>query len=80
MVDLGPESKYDVRHLEPAKSSAWRIYMRLIRPGMTVFFDAGTTIYAIAEALAAAPVSRVTAVTNGLPVAEVLAEVKGLAV
>jgi DeoR/GlpR family transcriptional regulator of sugar metabolism len=52
----------------------------LIRPGMTVFLDAGTTVYAIAEALAAHPVPRVTAVTNNVPVAEVLAEVKGLAV
>ena len=47
---------------------------------MTVFFDAGTTIHAIAAAFAARPLPRVTAVTNSLPVAEVLAEVPGLSV
>lgn len=47
----------------------------LIKPGMTVFFDAGTTTYAIAEALTVQPVARVTALTNNLPVAEMLAEV-----
>jgi DeoR/GlpR family transcriptional regulator of sugar metabolism len=51
-----------------------------IEAGMTVFFDAGTTVHAIASAFAANPAPRVTAVTNSLPVAQVLAGVKGLAV
>lgn len=54
--------------------------LRLIKPGMTVFFDAGTTIYAIAEALAVKPVAQVTVVTNNLPVAETLADAKGMEV
>jgi DeoR/GlpR family transcriptional regulator of sugar metabolism len=49
--------------------------LKLIKPGTTVFFDAGTTTYAIAEALTVQPVSRVIAVTNNLPVAEMLAAV-----
>jgi len=51
-----------------------------LQPGMVVFFDAGTTVYAIAEALAARPVPRLTAVTNSLPVAELLARVDGMEV
>ena len=31
MVDLHPESKYDTRNLARAKTSAWQIYMRLLR-------------------------------------------------
>jgi len=48
--------------------------VQLIKPGMTVFFDAGTTTYAIAEALTVQPVANMTALTNSLPVAEMLAE------
>jgi DeoR/GlpR family transcriptional regulator of sugar metabolism len=47
-----------------------------LKPGMLVFFDAGTTVYAIAEALAIHPVDQLAVVTNSLPVAEILAEVK----
>jgi len=54
--------------------------LKLIKPGTTVFFDAGTTTYAIAEALTVRPVARVTAVTNNLPVAEMLAAVPGMEV
>ena len=63
-----------------AKRQIARAAVRLIKPGMTVFLDAGTTVYAIAEALAARPLTRVTAVTNSLPAAEVLAEVGSLVV
>ncbi len=52
----------------------------VIGSGMTVFFDAGTTVHAIASAFAARPVPRVRAVTNNLPVAQVLSGVKGLGV
>jgi len=54
--------------------------LKLIKPGTTVFFDAGTTTYAIAEALTVQPVSHVTALTNNLPVAEMLAGVKDMEV
>jgi DeoR/GlpR family transcriptional regulator of sugar metabolism len=65
---------------QAAKRRIARAARNAIRAGMTVFFDAGTTIHAIAEAFAARPAPRVTTVTNSLPVAEVLAEVRGLAV
>ncbi len=51
-----------------------------LSPATTCFFDAGTTVYAIAEALAAHPVKQLTVVTNSLPVADVLVEVKGVEV
>ena len=63
-----------------AKQRIARAAARLIKPGMTIFLDAGTTVYAIAEALAARPVPGVTAVTNSLPAAEVMAEAGGPAV
>lgn len=46
--------------------------LRFIRPGSTCFFDSGTTIFALAEALYRQPVARLRAVTNNLPVAEML--------
>lgn len=54
--------------------------LKQLRPGLTVFFDAGTTVYAIAERLALQPLPQLTAVTNSLPVADRLAEVAGLEV
>jgi len=46
--------------------------LRFIRPGSTCFFDSGTTVFALAEALHRHPVARLRAVTNNLPVAEML--------
>jgi DeoR/GlpR family transcriptional regulator of sugar metabolism len=46
--------------------------LRFIRPGSTCFFDSGTTIFALAEALYRHPVAGLRAVTNNLPVAEML--------
>jgi DeoR/GlpR family transcriptional regulator of sugar metabolism len=43
-----------------------------IRPGTTCFFDSGTTVFALAEALYREPVAGLRAVTNSLPVAEML--------
>ena len=53
---------------------------KLIEPGMTCFFDAGTTVYAIAEALHVAAVAPLVAVTNNLPVAEILGDLPGVEV
>jgi DeoR/GlpR family transcriptional regulator of sugar metabolism len=44
----------------------------LIPANSTCFFDAGTTIFALAEALYRQPVANLCAVTNSLPVAEML--------
>lgn len=45
---------------------------RFIQPGATCFFDSGTTIFALAEALHREPIPGLRAVTNNLPVAEML--------
>lgn len=49
-----------------------------ITSGSTVFFDAGTTLFALAEIIATEPLEALTVVTNNLPVAERLAGVPGL--
>jgi len=54
--------------------------LRYIRPGSTCFFDSGTTIFALAEALYREPVARLRAVTNNLPVAEMLGRCPGIEV
>jgi len=51
---------------------------KLIEPGMACFFDGGTTIFAIAEELQRSPVVPMTAITNSIPVAELLAPVNGI--
>ncbi|MCG3149279.1 MAG: HTH-type transcriptional repressor GlcR [Verrucomicrobiae bacterium] len=61
-----------------AKRQMALVAIKLIKPGTTVFLDAGTTTYAIAEALTVQPVSRVTVVTNNLPVAEMLTGVQDM--
>jgi DeoR/GlpR family transcriptional regulator of sugar metabolism len=54
--------------------------VQLIKSGQTVFLDAGTTTYAIAEALTVQPVAGVSVVTNNLPVAEMLSEAREMEV
>src|SRR5476649_1263415 len=45
---------------------------KFIQENSTCFFDSGTTIFALAEALYREPVAGICAVTNSLPVAEML--------
>ena len=52
--------------------------LRLIKPGMVCFFDSGSTVYAIAEALTVKPVAGLRVVTNNLPVADMLSDLKEL--
>ena len=52
--------------------------LSFLTPGGTFFFDNGTTIYALAEALSAQPVVPLTIVTSSIPVAEILAGVSGI--
>jgi len=54
--------------------------LALLRPGMTCYLDAGTTMLALAEALRQRPVTPLTIVTNNLLVAETLAEQPGIEV
>lgn len=52
----------------------------VVRPEMTLFLDAGTTLFALAELLRERPVIPLTCVTSNLPAADLLAEVPGIAV
>lgn len=65
---------------QAAKQSIARKACKLIQAADACFFDAGTTIYAIAEELQRAPITPLTAITNSLPVAELLAPVEGISV
>jgi len=56
----------------PAKSRIAEKARRLIRPRTTCFFDGGTTVFALAEAIYRDPVPGLCAVTNSLPVAEMM--------
>ncbi len=51
-----------------------------LSPGLTVFLDAGTTLYAVAEAFRAKPVTPITVVTPNLPAGEMLATLPGVSV
>lgn len=63
-----------------AKQQIARYAVSMIQPGNTCFFDAGTTVYAVAEELQRAPVRPLTVLTNSLPVADLLAAVEGIRV
>ena len=64
----------------PAKEKIAAAALDFIAPGTTVFFDTGTTVYAIAEAFRAAPVLPLKIVTSSIPVAEALAGTQQVAV
>jgi len=49
---------------------------KFIQENTTCFFDSGTTVFALAEALYREPVPGLRAVTNSLPVAEMLGRAK----
>jgi DeoR/GlpR family transcriptional regulator of sugar metabolism len=51
-----------------------------IKPGMTVYLDAGTTIYAVAQLLLERGIRPLTVVTASLPVADLLADAAGVKV
>ena len=61
-----------------AKRQIAQATLQFIRPEQTCFFDAGTTIYALAQALQQSPITPLTIVTHSLPVAEILATVSGI--
>jgi DeoR/GlpR family transcriptional regulator of sugar metabolism len=63
-----------------AKAHIAQKALRFIRPGSTCFFDSGTTVFALAEALFRQPVARLRAVTNNLPVAEMLGRCRDIEV
>lgn len=57
-----------------------RAARRLIKPGMTIWLDSGTTIFRLAECLIDQPAKDLVVVTNSLPVAETLADRLDMAV
>jgi DeoR/GlpR family transcriptional regulator of sugar metabolism len=61
-----------------AKQAMAQKALQLLRPEMTVFFDNGTTVFALTEALRQSPIRPLRCVTGNLPVADLLAEVEGL--
>ena len=63
-----------------AKCAIAKAALAFIRPKSRIFLDAGTTIYALAEALRNQPVASLEVVTNNLPVAELLAPSPGVRV
>lgn len=65
---------------QKAKKKIAEKALALIKPDQTCYLDAGTTIYALAEALQQQPVSPLRIVTNSLPVAEILAPISGISV
>ena len=54
--------------------------LSFIKPDSTCFFDSGTTVFAIAEAFAAAPITPVRIVTSNIPVGELLASIPNVEV
>jgi DeoR/GlpR family transcriptional regulator of sugar metabolism len=61
-----------------AKEAIARAARARLRAGMTCFFDAGTTLHALADALRRQPVRGLVIVTNNVPVAEALGDQAGL--
>ena len=63
-----------------AKRGIARRAVQQIQPGMICFFDAGSTLFAIAEELSISGKDDVRVVTNNLAIAEILSPVKGISV
>ena len=63
-----------------AKSQIAAAAISYLSPGLTVYLDCGTTIYAIAEAFRAHPVTPMTVITSNIPVGEMLAAIPGVSV
>lgn len=85
----GAMADYDRRfapfadRLKLAAAAKGRIAKRavgLVKPGMTIFLDAGTTMFTIAGLLQKSPIDGVRIVTSSLPVAEKLAHVAAVEV
>jgi DeoR/GlpR family transcriptional regulator of sugar metabolism len=58
-----------------SKARIARAALSFFKPGGTYFLDSGTTVFSIAEAFAAVPVTPVKIVTSNIPVAELLAAI-----
>lgn len=63
-----------------SKARIARAALSFIKPDSTCFFDSGTTVFAIAEAFAATPITPVRIVTCNIPVGELLASIPNVEV
>ncbi len=63
-----------------SKAAVARAALRFIEPGGVYFMDSGTTIFALAEAFYANPITPVTIVTSNIPVGELLSAVPEVSV
>jgi len=63
-----------------AKAKIARAALSFIVPDRTCYFDAGTTMFAIAEEFRAHPVTPLKIVTSNIPLGEMLAEIEGVQV
>jgi len=61
-----------LRHGTEAKGAIARIAVSLIKPGMTVYLDAGTTAFAIAQEMRRNVPEDLTVITNNLALIETL--------
>ncbi len=69
-----------IEHARKSKLQIAAAAVSFLSPGLTVYLDAGTTVYAIAEAFRANPVTPITFVTSNLPAGEMLAALPGVSV
>ncbi len=60
------------RENREGKTRIARAALTLVKPGSVIYMDAGTTVHALAEAIAIAQLRPLTVVTNNIPVAEAL--------
>lgn len=65
-------------HSRRAKAKIAAAALSFITPNRTCFFDAGTTMFAIAEAFCAHPVTPLKIVTSNIPLGELLAGIEGV--
>ena len=67
-------------HLRRAKAKIAAAALSFITPGRTCYFDAGTTMFAIAEEFCVRPVTPLKIVTSNIPLGELLAGIEGVEV
>jgi len=63
-----------------AKDKIAKAALSFIIPDCTCYFDAGTTMFAIAEKFRANPITPLKIVTSNIPLGELLAEIEGVQV
>ncbi len=73
-----PPFRERLRHAAAAKREIARTSLALVPDGSICYFDSGTTVHALAEAVRDSLFQSLTVVTNNLPVAETLSGLDGI--